>query len=75
MPMLLIDVGTVGSGTEPSVHERAPRLHPGRGVAVTRVEPEDLAGFEAGGGPAVPEPWLWLNRRDQFNESEHEAKP
>ena len=54
--MLLIDVGAIGSGTEPSVHERAPRLDPGQGVAVTRVEPEDLARFEGEGGPAVPEP-------------------
>ena len=56
MPMLLIDVGAIGSGTEPSVHERAPRLHPGQGAAVTRVEPDDLARFEGEGGREAPEP-------------------
>jgi hypothetical protein len=54
--MLLIDVGAIGSGPEPSVLERGPRLHPGQGVAVRRVEPEDLARFEGEGGREAPEP-------------------
>ena len=47
-----------GPGSLPggSVHERAPRLHPGRGAAVTRIEPDDLARFEGEGGREAPEP-------------------
>ena len=56
MPMLPISVPAIGSGTEPSVHERASRLHPGHGAAVSRVEPEDLARFEGEGGLGTPEP-------------------
>ena len=55
-PMRLIDVEAIGSGTEPSAYERVPRLHPGAGAAVTRVEPEDLARFEGEGGLEAPEP-------------------
>jgi hypothetical protein len=64
MQLPLIDVAALGSGTEPSVHERAPRLRAGQGAAVTRVEPEDLARFEGEGGreapeAAVPHPGEW----------------
>jgi hypothetical protein len=55
MPLLRIDVAAPRSSAEPSVHERAPRVPPGRGAAVTRVESEDLARFEGEGGLEAPE--------------------
>jgi hypothetical protein len=50
----LYELGTPqrGPGSLPggSVRERAPRLHPGQGAAVTRVEPDDLVRLEGEGG-------------------------